>query len=70
MKNRKIYYYKTYADDLVKSRKQDYKLKDGYKWIHNNTFYNLIHNLENSYWLASRFVNTNENDANVRTSKY
>lgn len=41
MKNRKIYYYKTYTDDLVKSRKQDYKLKDGYKWIHNNTFYNI-----------------------------
>ena len=47
-----------------------YNLSMKSSYYHNNTFYNLIHNLENSYWLASRFVNTNENDANVRTSKY
>ena len=42
MKNNKnTYYYKNYDEDLVKSKKQDYKLKENYKWIHNNIIYQI-----------------------------
>lgn len=37
--NTRTYYYKDYDEDLVKSKNQDYKLKDNYKWIHNNIAY-------------------------------
>lgn len=39
--NNKIYYYKSYTDDVVESKKQNYKLKDNYKWIHNNIGYRI-----------------------------
>jgi len=34
--------YNSYEDDFVLSDKQDYKLKDNYKWIHNNIFYIIL----------------------------
>ena len=36
---KKINYYKTYNDDFVQSRDQNYKLPQDYKWIHNNILY-------------------------------
>ncbi len=39
---KKIYYYSTYEDDIIKSSNQDYKLKDNYKWIHTNIFYKIL----------------------------
>ena len=39
---KKAYYYKSYNDDIVQSKKQEYKLKDGYKWIKNNIFYRFL----------------------------
>ena len=39
---KKIYYYSSLDDDLVKSKNQDYKLKSNYKWIHNNLFYKIV----------------------------
>lgn len=41
MKKDKIYYYKSYDDDLVKSKNQDYKLKENYKWIKDNISYKI-----------------------------
>lgn len=38
-KNNKTIYYKQYTDDVVTSKNQEYKLKDNYKWIHNNILY-------------------------------
>lgn len=35
----KTYYYKSYDEDVVQSKNQNYKIKDDYKWIHNNIFY-------------------------------
>ena len=37
----KIYYYKSYEQDFVESKNQNYKLKEDYKWINNNIFYRL-----------------------------
>lgn len=42
-----IRYYQTFEDDFVKSFKQDYKIKDNYKWIHKNIFYKMIANIVN-----------------------
>ena len=39
MKENEIYYDKSYEDDLVISKNQEYKLPDNYKWIHSNVFY-------------------------------
>ena len=39
-KERKTYYYESYEDDLIQSKNQNYKLKEDYKWLHNNIFYN------------------------------
>ena len=39
MKDNKINYYKTFEDDFVISKNQEYKLDDNYKWIHSNLFY-------------------------------
>jgi len=36
---KKIYYYQTFEDDIIKSNNQDYKLSDKYKWIHKNIIY-------------------------------
>lgn len=41
MEKSKIYYYKSYDDDLVKSKNQDYKLKENYKWIKDNILYKI-----------------------------
>lgn len=38
---KKIFWYKSYADDMVTSKNQDYKIKSNYKWIHNNIFYRI-----------------------------
>ena len=48
-----IYYYKTYNDDFVKSKNQDYKLPDDYKWIKNNIWYKLCSNV--LYFIAYTF---------------
>ncbi len=39
---KKIYYYDTYNEDIIKSKKQDIKLKKNYKWLHTNIFYKII----------------------------
>lgn len=49
----KIYYYKTYNDDFVKSKKQDYKIKQDYKWINNNFLYRVCSKI--LYFLAYIF---------------
>ena len=36
---KKIYYYEDFDSDIVKSKNQEYILKDNYKWIHKNIFY-------------------------------
>jgi 1-acyl-sn-glycerol-3-phosphate acyltransferase len=38
----KTYYYTSYETDFVKSKNQDYKLSDNYKYIHNNIFYKVL----------------------------
>ena len=40
IKNR-IYYYKSYDDDIVETKNQDYKLKENYKWINNNILHRI-----------------------------
>ena len=42
LENKKVIYYKTYSDDIVESKNQNYKIKDNYKWIHNNIFYRMF----------------------------
>lgn len=37
----KIYYYKSYDEDFLKSKNQNYKLKEDYKWIKDNILYKL-----------------------------
>ena len=39
---KKIYYYNNYTDDIIESQKQDYQLKENYKWIHTNIFYKIF----------------------------
>ncbi len=39
------YYYKSFEDDLVKSKKQEYKLPKNYEWVHNNLFYRFLSNI-------------------------
>ena len=41
MEKDKVYYYKSYNDDFVKSKNQNYKLKEKYKWIKNNILYRI-----------------------------
>lgn len=38
----KIKYYSSYEDDFIHQKDKDIKLKDNYKWIHNNIFYNFF----------------------------
>ena len=45
MKNKKIIYYKTYEDDIVKNKNQDYNIKNNYKWVHNNIIYRFFSNI-------------------------
>lgn len=37
----KIYYYKSFQEDIIESKNQNYKLKENYKWIHTNIFYKI-----------------------------
>lgn len=39
---KKIYYYKTYKDDVVISNNQNYELPEDYKWIKTNKIYNFL----------------------------
>lgn len=39
---KKINYYKTYNDDFVTSKDQNYKLPNDYKWIHSNIIYKIF----------------------------
>ena len=48
-KKKRIRYYNSYEDDFVTSSKQDYKLKDTYKWIHKNIFYIILSYI--LYWI-------------------
>ena len=41
LENKKVIYYKTYTDDGVESKNQNYKIKDNFKWIHKNVFYKI-----------------------------
>ena len=38
----KINYYNTYEDDFIETNNQHYQLKNNYKWIHKNIFYQLF----------------------------
>ena len=38
----KTVYYNSETDDVITSKKQDYKLKIDYKWIHKNIFYTFL----------------------------
>ncbi len=42
---KKSYYFNSYEEDLVESKKQNYELKKDYKWIHNNIIYRLCSSL-------------------------
>lgn len=55
-KAKKIYYYKTYEDDVVTSTKQGYTLKEDYKWIHKSKFYNFISRIVYSIGKAFGFI--------------
>jgi 1-acyl-sn-glycerol-3-phosphate acyltransferase len=50
---KKTFYYSDYNDDLVLNSNQDYKLKEDYKWVHNNPFY-----VASSFLLYKFLVNT------------
>lgn len=50
MKKIQTYYYKSYNDDFVQSKNQDYKLKENYKWINDNIFYCIASKL--MYYIA------------------
>lgn len=39
---KKVYYFEEETDDLVKSKNQEYILKDNYKWIKTNSLYILL----------------------------
>ncbi len=41
MRGEKVYYYKSFEDDFVKSRNQDYKLKENHKWINDNIWHRI-----------------------------
>ena len=40
-KKQKIYYYKSFNDDFIESKNQNYKLREGYKWINDNIWYRM-----------------------------
>lgn len=46
---KKIYYYDDFDSDVVKSKNQEYVLKDNYKWIHKNIFYVVLSYI--IYWI-------------------
>lgn len=39
MSRKEVRYYKSYDDDFVTSKNQEYRLKDDYKWVHKNIIY-------------------------------
>ncbi len=39
---KKVYYYNTYEDDIVKNANQNYELKSNFKWVHSNLIYKII----------------------------
>ena len=39
---KEVRYYKSYDQDFVESKNQNYKLKDNYKWIHNSIIYTIF----------------------------
>lgn len=45
MNKKKIYYYKSYEDDVITNKNQEYKIKSNYKWIHNNIIYEICSNI-------------------------
>lgn len=53
MEKNKTYYYKSYNDDFVESKNQNYKLKENYKWIKDNILYRLCSGV--LYFLAYIF---------------
>lgn len=36
-----IYYFKSYNEDIVNTRNQDYKLPNNYKWVKDSILYNI-----------------------------
>lgn len=55
---KKIYYYTSFEQDLVKSKNQDITLKDNFKWIHKNIFYKLLSYLLYYIFLIFSFIYT------------
>ena len=53
---KKIYYYKDFDSDVVKSKNQEYVLKDNYKWIHKNILYKIISYLLYSVFFIFSFI--------------
>lgn len=47
---KKTYYYNSFQDDIIKSKNQDYILKDSFKWIHKNAVYRAFSYA--LYWLV------------------
>lgn len=43
--NKRTYYYKNYEEDIVKSKNQNYKIKENYKWIHDSIIYKICSNI-------------------------
>lgn len=52
-KKEQIHYYKTCKDDFVESKDQDYKIKENYKWIHQNILYKICSSIV--YFIAYIF---------------
>ena len=50
---KKTYYYNSYEDDLVQSKNQNYKLKENYKWVKNNIWYEIYSSI--IYFIAYIF---------------
>lgn len=53
---KKVFYYENFDDDLVQSKKQNYKLKKNYKWIHPNIFYKFFSYLFYYLFLGFSFI--------------
>lgn len=52
-KKQKTYYYKSFNDDFIQSKNQNYQLKENYQWINDNIFYNIGSKI--LYFLAYNF---------------
>lgn len=55
---KKIYYYTSYEDDLVKSNNQDINLKNNFKWVHKNILYKFLSYLIYYIFLIFSFLYT------------